>query len=164
MAQCATVGSIKAPFTVENGAQFKPLHQDDLHRAVSTGLDSGLKGQFALRGGDSIDIKSLLGLIEKSCGKEEGSTKALREIPGLPLGRMLEEFFTGICQDTNMAEMVWTFNQGGDPVPGNDYWSASGTQPEQRLGDWYGANLFEEEDLIRPSFGSYKTSFGDNSV
>ena len=40
---------------------------------------------------------------------------------------MLEEFLIGICQDTNMAEMVWTFNQGGDPVPGNDYWSASGT-------------------------------------
>ena len=61
------------------------------------GLDKKLSGQFALRGGDSIDIKSLLGLIEKSCGKEEGSTKALREIPGLPLGRMLEEFLTGIC-------------------------------------------------------------------
>lgn len=97
MAQCATAGSIKAPFTAENGALFKPLHQDDLLRAVSMGLDKKLSGQFALRGGDQIDIKSLLGLIEKSCGKEEGSTKALREIPGLPLGRMLEEFLTGIC-------------------------------------------------------------------
>lgn len=50
MAQCAMVGSIKSPFIVADGAKFKPIHDADLARAVSMGLDRNVKGHFALRG------------------------------------------------------------------------------------------------------------------
>ena len=106
-----------------------------------------------------------MSMVERSCEKEAGSTKPLREIPVLPIGRMLEEFFTGICQDTNMAEMVYTFNQNQEePVIGEDYWTSIGASPEEKLEDWFNGHHVEEEQLIRPTFGSYKTSFGDNSV
>ena len=64
-----------------------------------------------------------------------------------------------------MAEMVYTFNQSKDePVTGEDYWTLVGSSPEENLNDWFNGHRVEEEQLIRPSFGSYKTSFGDNSV
>ena len=64
-----------------------------------------------------------------------------------------------------MAEMVYTFNQSKDePVTGDDYWTSVGASPEENLNDWFNGYKAEEEQLIRPSFGSYKTSFGDSSV
>ena len=138
MVQCASVGSIKGSFLAEDGAQFKPINDSDLSRAVSLGLDGGVKGQFALRGEDAVTTKELLALIEASVGKEAGSTSALREIPFLSPGRILEEFTTGICQDTNMAEMVDTFNSSkADPVTGDDFWTAVGSAPEEKLNDWF---------------------------
>ena len=169
MAQCASVGSIKAEFLAENGAQFKPINDADLSRAITLGLDANVKGQFALRGEDAVTTKELLALIEQSVGKEAGSTGALREIPFFSPGRILEEFTTGICQDTNMAQMVDTFNTSkADPVTGDDFWSTVGSAPEEKLNDWFQGYKLDEEQLVehlsRPSFGSYKTSFGDNSV
>lgn len=165
MAQCAMVGSIKGSFVAEDGAHFKPINQADLNRAISLGLDRNINGQFALRGEESVTAKELLNLIERSCGKEADSTKALREIPFLSPSRILEEFTTGICQDTNMAEMVDTFNRSKDePVKGEDFWATVGSAPEEKLSDWYQGHAVDEEQLSRPTFGSYKTSFGDNSV
>lgn len=61
--------------------------------------------------------------------------------------------------------MVYTFNQSKDePVTGDDYWSSTGVSPEENLNDWFNGYKVLEEQLILPSFGSYKTSFGDNSV
>lgn len=64
MAQCASVGSIKRAFLAEDGAQFKPINDSDLSRAVSLGLDGNVKGQFALRGEDAVTARELLNLIE----------------------------------------------------------------------------------------------------
>ena len=91
------------------------------------------------------------------------------QIPFFPIGRMLEEFTTGICQDTNMAEMVDTFNQSkADPVTGDDFWASVGSSPQEKLSDWFQGHKVDDDQLIeqlsRPTFGSYKTSFGDNSV
>ena len=104
-------------------------------------------------------------MIEQSVGKEAGSTRAMREIPFFSPSRILEEFATGICQDTNMAEIVDTFNNSkADPVIGDDFWTAAGSAPEANLNEWFTGYEADEEQLSRPSFGSYKTSFGDNSV
>ena len=97
MAQCASVGSIQSAFLAEDGAQFKPINDADLARAIALGLDANVKGQFALRGEDAVMTKELLALIEQSVGKEAGSTGALREIPFFSPGRILEEFTTGMC-------------------------------------------------------------------
>ena len=64
MAQCAMVGSIKGSFLASDGAQFKPINDADLSRAVSLGLDGNINGQFALRGEDSVTTKELMSLIE----------------------------------------------------------------------------------------------------
>ena len=106
-----------------------------------------------------------MNLIEQSCGRDKDSTKAKMEIPLLPLGRMFEEFMTGICQDTNMAEMVNNFNKSKeDTVPGEDYWAQIGSVPEEKLHEWFQRHKACEDQLAKPTFGSYKTSFGDSSV
>ena len=69
-----------------------------------------------------------MSLVERSCGVEEGATKARFEIPVIPLGRMFEEFFVGMGADTNMGEMIQYFSENQeDPVSGNDFWQATGS-------------------------------------
>ena len=64
-----------------------------------------------------------------------------------------------------MAEMVDTFNKSKEePVSGEDFWASVGASPEEKLGDWFQGHQVDVEQLIQPTFGSYKTSFGDSSV
>ena len=47
-------------------AVFKPVHSDDVSRAVAHVLANGVTGHFSLRGGEELTIKQLVQLIEKS--------------------------------------------------------------------------------------------------
>ena len=47
-------------------AVFKPVHSDDISRAVEHVLANGVSGHFSLRGGEELTIKQLVQLIEKS--------------------------------------------------------------------------------------------------
>ena len=127
MHQCAKAGKIQAPFLSES-AKFKPVHHADLTRAVALSIDSPQNSQFAVRGSEEVSSRELLSLVEKSCGVEEGKTKARFETPILPIGKMLEEFLVGVGVDTNMAEMINYFEENQDaPVTGTDFWQATGT-------------------------------------
>lgn len=108
---------------------FKPVHQDDLTRAVATSMEGRMTGQYGLRGSDEVSAQQLMNLVEKSCGLESGATKARFQMPLLPLGRMFEEYLCGMTGDTNMAEMVAYFSENQDaPVTGPDFWQSTGTE------------------------------------
>lgn len=47
-------------------AVFKPVHSDDVSRAVAHVLANGVSGHYSLRGGEEFTIKQLVQLIEKS--------------------------------------------------------------------------------------------------
>ena len=113
---------------MSESAKFKPVHHADLTRAVALSIDSPQNSQLAVRGSEEVSSRALLSLVEKSCGVEEGKTKARFEIPILPIGKMLEEFLVGVGVDTNMAEMINYFEENQDaPVTGTDFWQATGT-------------------------------------
>ena len=59
-------------------------------------------------------MRALLNLIEKSCGLDEGKTKAQM---GFFLPRVLEEYFVGMGADTNMAEMIAHFAENSHVAP-----------------------------------------------
>lgn len=137
MHQCAMAGKIQAPF-LSNDAKFKPVHHADLTRAVALSMDGGMTGQYAVRGAEEVSSQALLNLVEKSCGVEEGATKARFETPILPLAKMFEEFMVGVGADTNMAEMLAYFSENQDaPVTGKDFWEATGSEPEEALRQFF---------------------------
>lgn len=125
MHQCALAGKIQAPF-LSADAKFKPVHHADLTQAVSTAMERGLSGQFAVRGSEEVSARDLMNLVEKCCGVDVGKTKARFETPVFPLAKMAEEFFVGMGADTNMAEMIAYFSENQDaPVKGEDFWQAT---------------------------------------
>lgn len=130
MHQCAVAGQIPRPFLSE-AAKFMPVHHADLTQAVETSLSTKLTGQYAIRGTEEVSPLQLLNLVEKSCGRDAGATKARRQMPVFPLGRMLEEYLIGMAADTNMAEMITYFEEESDAVPvsGTDFWAATSTSP-----------------------------------
>ena len=162
MHQCAVAGKIQAPFHSES-AKFQPVHHDDLTRAVATCMDSAPNGQFAVRGSTEVTSKQLLNLVEASVGKEEGATKAVSEMPLLPLARIAEEFLFGLGADTNMAEMIAHFENGDAPVTGTDFWTATGTEQEGDLHKFFAGHRVSEssESLLLPTWGGYKTNMAD---
>lgn len=105
MAQCALAGRIQREFLLEN-ANFRPVHHADVTRAVEYAIDHQLGKQFKVRGDEKISIKNLLRMIETSCDKTPGATKALAKVPLLKLSEMAEEFLVGITHDRNMRIML----------------------------------------------------------
>ena len=156
-------GKIQASFLSED-AKFKPVHNADLTKAIAQSIDSSLTGQFALRGAESVSSRALLNLVEKSCGFDEGRTKARFE-SYLTVGRILEEYLVGMGADTNMAEMIAFFdqNQNVAPVSGNDFWTTTGTTADESLSAFFSSHRVETDDerLLTPTFGGYKFNMAD---
>jgi len=163
MQQCAMTGKINKAF-VKNEANFKPVSQTDLVRAVEGVQAAGLKGQWAVRGETPVTVKELLNLVEASCGKQDNATTGQMQIPVLPPLRMLEEFLVGTGVDTNMAEMVSYFSENQEePVTGSSVWEALSTAPETDLKKFFSQLRLEDGDerLVLPTFGSYKMVYTD---
>ena len=164
MQQCAMTGKINDAFVSGTTAQFKPVSQDDLVTAIKYARDTGLSGQYAVRGSTPVTIRELMTLVEGSCGKQEGQTTAQRQLPLLPPLRMLEEFFFGMGIDTNMAEMLIYFNENQEePVTGESLWEKAGVSPETDLKQFFSKQRLQddEERLVLPTFGSYKIGYTD---
>jgi len=128
MAQCALAGKIHREFFFTKEANFKPIHHDDVTRAVAHAMEHPIHDQFKVRGEEKISIKALLNLIEQSCDKTPGSTRALTKIPFLKLSEFFEEFFIGITHDRNMRLLLQHLEDHpmDCPCPGTDFWEKTG--------------------------------------
>ena len=164
MHQCVMAGQIPRPFLSE-AAKFMPVHHADLTSAVATSMGAKLTGQYAVRGTEEVSSKELLNLVEKSCDRDAGMTKARFQIPVLPIGRMFEEYLIGMAADTNMAEMINYFEEesGAVPVTGSDFWAATNTSPAENLRKFFESHRVHDdaESLLLPTFGGYKFNYKD---
>lgn len=109
LTQCAAAGRVNKSVGGSKSFQYKPVHQGDLANAVEAALKntSDVKGKkFSVNGTQSTSLNNLLHLVEGSVGKQEGSTKLVGSFLGLGLSDFVEEFFTGITHDKNMARMA----------------------------------------------------------
>ena len=98
-----------------------------------------VKGQrFLVNGADTTTIRELIPLLEKKLGLPEGQTNiASSKIDlGLGLTDFIEEFFTGITHDKNMARMVEYFDQHTPVFDTADFFKKLGLQHKVRLSDF----------------------------
>ena len=99
-------GKVNKAIGGSKGFHYKPVSSEDLTLAVETALSKTdqVKGQrFSVSGADSLTMNDLLHHLERSVGKEEGSTKLNAN---LGISDLVEEFFTGIAHDKNMARFA----------------------------------------------------------
>lgn len=111
MTQCVAAGKINKSIGGCKNFQYKPVSSEDLSVAVETALSNinDAKGQkFAVQGKDAATLNELLALVQKQVGND--NTKLAGSFLGLGLSDYVEEFFTGITHDKNMARMAEFFD------------------------------------------------------
>jgi uncharacterized protein YbjT (DUF2867 family) len=123
LAQCVEKGSLPSSFISE--AKFRPVHSEDVASAVAHVLNNAGHGHFSLRGSQEVSLKQLVNLIEKSLGKEAGSTSASKNFK---VTQLLEEFFTGMTVHQNLKNLAEYCAEHETPVFGADFWEASGVK------------------------------------
>lgn len=111
---------------LQDDVKFNPVHSDDVARAVSHLMSNPAHGLWALQGKDQVSMRELVGLVEKSMSRSEGSTKAATFNN---LFARLDEFFAGITVDANLLNMVLDAKDE-HPMSGSDFWAATGMQAE----------------------------------
>jgi hypothetical protein len=111
-AQSVAKGSIPASFLGQ--ASFRPIHTDDIGRAIAHVQKNGtMHGQHAIRGTEEHKLMQIILMIEQASGKS--STQAKKSLPlGFTPLLWLEEFVSGITTDTNMSKMLEFFNAHSD--------------------------------------------------
>ena len=118
-------------------------------------MNSSSTGQFAVRGKDQLSMKELLTLIESASGKGENTTgKDSEWSPRL----FIEEFLHGMTIDRNMECLVEHLHAHPEvnPVPGNDFWASTASQPQGDVRAFYAQNRVNHDLLASPSKGDYK--------
>lgn len=106
MTQSVAAGKIPKAIGGSNKFQYKPVSGEDLTTAVESALNTAdAKGQrFTVNGAQTATLSDLLGMTERLVGT--GNTKLAGSFLGLGLSDYVEEFFTGITHDKNMARMA----------------------------------------------------------
>lgn len=109
--QCAANGKISKAIGGSTKYQYKPVHSEDLATAVQTALahTDEVKGKkYSVSGQQSVSLNELLKFAERAVGRE--NTRLRGSLLGLQLSDYVEEFFTGITHDKNMARMAEFFD------------------------------------------------------
>jgi len=95
-------------------------------------------------------------MTQKLVGQD--NTRLAGSLLGLGLSDYVEEFFTGITHDKNMAHMAEFFDSHPLNLEADqpDYFKKFGITPKVSLENYYGGKRVKEDDLIFPIFTSYK--------
>lgn len=140
--------------------KFRPVHHDDVTRAVAHAMEHPIHDQLKVRGEEKISIKDLLRMVEQSCDKAPGSTKTFTRIAFLQLSETIEEFFVGITHDRNMRLMLEHFETHAMdcPCPGTDFWEKTGLKQTNKVSSFFQYHKFADTDeaMATPTFGHYK--------
>lgn len=151
-------GKVNKAIGGSKGFHYKPVSSEDLTLAVETALSKTdqVKGQrFSVSGADSLTMNDLLHHLERSVGKEEGSTKLNAN---LGISDLVEEFFTGIAHDKNMARFAEFMDKNSPNLEeGNaDFFRQFNLTHTKKVAEYYKALKLKEEDLVHPIFTNYK--------
>lgn len=156
MTQSVAAGKINKAIGGSKNFQYKPISSEDLTTAVETAFSriADAKGQrWTVNGSQSVTLNDILHMIEKQVGRE-----GTRLSGNLGLSDFIEEFFTGITHDKNMARMAQYMDahtpnfEAGAP----DFNQKFGLTPKVSLQDFFGGKKVKEEDLVFPIFTDYK--------
>lgn len=156
MNQCVMAGKINKAIGGSRGFQYKPVSSDDLTAAVEKSLTDAdsVKGKsYSVNGADSMTLNDLLGHIEKSMGKSNTKLQT-----NLGISDLIEEFFTGIAHDKNMARMAEFLDSNLPNLEENspDFFKQFNLTHSKKVGQFYSSTKFSEEELIHPIFTNYK--------
>lgn len=156
MTQSVAAGKINKAIGGSKNFQYKPISSEDLTTAVETAFSriADAKGQrWTVNGSQSVTLNDILHMIEKQVGRE-----GTRLSGNLGLSDFIEEFFTGITHDKNMARMAEFFDTHSVNLEGDapDYHKKFGINQSVNLDSYFGGKKVKEEDLIFPIFSNYK--------
>ena len=84
-------------------------------------------------------------MVEKHVGKDQGSTKLTGSCLNLGLSDYVEEFFTGITHDKNMARMAEFLDTHSVNLEADcpDFHSKFGLSQKESLQDYFGGKKIE---------------------
>lgn len=101
-----------------------------------------------------MTLKDILHLVEKSVGRDSTALKG--SLLGLGLSDYLEEFFTGITHDKNMARMAEYMDANMPQFDMQDFFQKFNLQHKENIGEYFGGKKLKEEELVFPIFSNYK--------
>ena len=158
MTQCAAAGKIPKAIGGSKNFQYKPISSEDLSSAVEYALGNinDVNGHcFTVNGADSATLNDILHLAEQKVGKDQGNT-GLRGRPLLGLSDYVEEFFTGITHDKNMARMAQYMEQHTPNLEQDDYHKRFNLSHSVKLKEYFEGKKVRVEELVTPIFTDYK--------
>lgn len=117
-----------------------------------------MKGSnLTLNGCEDLTLRSILDTLERSVGKDVGSTGKKKSLLGLGFSDHIEEFFIGIAHDKNMARMADFFEENSNiNLKENDFFGKFNLQNTLKFSDFYKGKRIQEEELVFPLFSNYK--------
>lgn len=159
MTQCAMAGKAPSAF-IDKEAKFnyRPVHHDDLSRAIQTAFNNEHAGQsFSVAGSEEMSIRELMGYLERAAGKDEGTTVAKRQLPFIELANYIEEFFTGITHDANMVNLLNHYEANPESFnQETNFFEAANLEQEHKVSQFYKHFRAIDENFVYPTFGAYK--------
>jgi len=159
MQQCAMAGKIPHAFIDKEASfNYRPVHHDDLSRAIQTAFNNQHSGQsFAVSGSEEMTIRELMGYLEVAAGKDAGTTNAKRELPFFELANYIEEFFTGITHDANFVNLLKHYEAHPESFKQEaNFFDAANLEQDHKVSQFYKHFRAIDENFVYPTFGAYK--------
>ncbi len=132
-----------------------PVHTDDLAQSITTAsekIDEVKGNRYLVNGSEEHTIYDILAACEKAAGKPNAK-------PMLYLGvtDLVEEWFSGIAHDKNLAKMAKFYETYRPDLKNNDFMTEMDLKHSQTFSDFYAKlGRVREEDYVHPLFSDYK--------
>ncbi len=144
----------KAFMTAADSTKYHPVHMSDLYTAVEDAMtNEDLEGKsFSVNGGEDLRLTHMVEMLSAATGKASVST-----VGNLGLADLGWDFFNGITHDRNMRLLAKYYSRHAVDFRKNDYFTARGTQPAERLDEAFFATRDDPARYSHPAFSAYKS-------
>jgi len=132
------------------------VHTDDIASAAGEALGSSRPGRFSVNGSDSLTLREIMDTLEKSAGKNPGSTRG----PLYPAFDYMWDFFTGNTNDVNLSRMV-DFYEKNPSLAQEHAANPWGSEATVGFENYYSKTQVEEEHYAHPTMGAFKCAHLD---
>ncbi len=155
LTQCAFAGKVPKGLGGATSYSFNPVHTDDLTTCITTAVEkmSEAKGQrWTVSGAEPQTVADMMAAAEKAAGKSPAKL-----VGNMGISDLVEEWFSGLAHDKNLAKMVQWYELNRPNLSENDFVSHFGVELSQGFSEYYsGLGRVREEDYHYPLFSSYK--------
>ena len=109
--------------------------------------------RFNVNGKESVSLRDIVNVLERSLGRNEGATKQSLQ---LPFFEYLEEIFVGIAHDRNMVNFAKEFDRVNPNLAHDDFFQKFHLHHQNTLEKEYIERHLVEDELIQPILSNYK--------